>query len=334
MAELKAGSGAIRQEDAANHGMRTDRKRSGSYFMLKLFAGWSLILALIVLGARKLYPSNNAASSAPAIAVSEKAPDRSAEDIAFYQNAAPQCGETFANFLAAGTPEARNQFVLSPVSTAARMAHFHSLNPVPEIDPASVKLIDSGLLSLPGGKAFEAYWQVADGKILETVFRKEDDEWRLDWEHYARYSDYPWALFIAGTGPDEGEFRLLARERLAVERKGEETISLALYAPRFGHPHETGFQSPEFLVSRKTRDGQLLDAAFKLVRGGGRVFGDKLGKLDPEDMIRIRVKVRRTGAEDERKYEITAVIACHWLSLDDPGVVPEPPAPAEHQEAR
>lgn len=318
---------------AASPIKKSGRKRKNSHLMLKLIAGWTLLLALIILGARKLYPSNDTPSSVSP-SVSQTGAEPSIEDTVLYQNAAPKCLQAFANFLAAGTPEARNQFVLAPVSTAARMAHFHSLNSVPEIDPATVKLINSGLLSLPGGKAFEAQWEIAGGKILETVFRKENDEWRLDWEHYARYSDHPWTLFLAGTGPDEGEFRLLARERLAEERKEEKTISLALYAPRFGLPRETGFQSPEFLVVRDSNDGRLLDAAFKLMRGGGRVFDSKLANIDPDDMIRVRVNVRRTGFEDERRYEITAVKACHWFSLDDPGVTPEPPAPEKTQEPR
>lgn len=327
-------SPGIAELQAASPVRKSSRKRKNSHLMLKLIAGWTILLTLIIVGARKLYPSTDTPSSASSGVVSQAESQPSVEDTVLYQSAAPKCGQAFANFLAAGTPEARNQFVLAPVSTAARMAHFHSLNSVPEIDPASVQLINSGLLSLPDGKAFEAHWEIAGGKILETVFRKENDEWRLDWEHFARYSDHPWTLFLAGTGPDEGEFRLLARERLAEERKEEKTISLALYAPRFGIPREAGFQSPEFLVARDSKDGRLLDAAFKLMRGGGRVFGSKLPSIDPDDMIRVRVNVRRIGSEDERKYEITAVKACHWFTLDDPGVSPEPPAPEKTQEAR
>lgn len=327
IAETRPGPhGATNHEDAANHGARTVRKRRNRNFMLKLMAGWTLLLALIVMGARKIWPGEAPAPRVTPAAVSEAAAAPSAEDTALYQNAAPACADVFANFLAAGTPEARNQFVLSPVSTASRMAHFLSLNPMPDIDPASLKLTGSGLLTLPEGKAFEARWETADGKTLETVFRQENGEWRLDWEHFARYSDHPWPLFLAGTGPDEGEFRLLARERLAEERKGENTISLVLYAPRFGKPHETGFQSPEFLVSRQTSDGKLLDSAFKMARGGGRMFGSRLPGFDPEGMIRVRVKVRRMEGESERTYQITAVKTCHWLSLEDPGVDPEAPA--------
>ncbi len=328
-----AENGAISQEDDASRGKRSVRKRKHSYLMLKLGVGWILLLALIIVGARKLFPSRDGPSPDIPVAVSEKAPVLSSEDTVLFQKAAPQCSDIFARFLDAGTPEGRNQFVLAPVSTAARMVHFLSLNSVPLIDIGSLTNIENDLLNLPGGKAFEARWESTDGKTLETVFRQENGEWRLDWEHFVRYSDFPWPLFLAGNGPDEGEFRLFARERLAEERKDEKTISLALYAPRFGHPHETGFQSPEFLVSRNTRDGKLLDAAFKLLRGGGRVFGGNLANIDPDDMIRVRVKVRRTGEKDERKFEITEVKTCHWYSLDDPGVEPEPPA-QEPQEQR
>lgn len=339
MAELQTASpaadnGGAHHEEAANHGKRTGRRRKQSHFMLKLVAGWTIVLALIIIGARKLFPSHDAAPPVPPAAVIGKTRVPSAEDAVLHQKAGPLCAEVFTRFLTADSPEARNQFVRSPVSTASRMAHFLSLNSLPEIDPATLTLADSGLLHLPGEKAFEARWKSADGKIYETVFRQENGEWRLDWEHFVHYSDHPWALFLAGTGPDEGEFRLLARERLAEERKNEDTVSLALYAPRFGLPHETGFQSPEFLISRNSNDGKLLNAAFKLLRGGGRMFDSKLANIDPDDMIRVRVKVRRTGPEDERVYQITAVKTCHWLSLDDPGVTPEPPAEEKTQEAR
>ena len=49
-------------------------------------------------------------------------------------------------------------------------------------------------------------------------------------------------------------------------------------------------------------------------------------------MIRVRVKVKRTELDSERKFEITRVLACHWLSTDHPGVEPEAPAVEEPQD--
>ena len=102
---------------------------------------------------------------------------------------------------------------------------------------------------------------------------------------------------------------------------------MVLYAPRFGPSGETGFQSPEFLFKRDTRDGRLLDAAFKLDREGARVFGVNIPNINPEGLIRVRVKVRSVEIEGERRFEIEEVIACHWYSVDVPGVeIPEQPA--------
>jgi hypothetical protein len=78
-------------------------------------------------------------------------------------------------------------------------------------------------------------------------------------------------------------------------------------------------------------NGQLLDAGFELARAGRKVFGADMPDINPEGMIRVRVKVRRSEVDLERKFDITGVTACHWYSIDDPGVQPlvRQPPPAE-----
>jgi hypothetical protein len=300
-------------------GKRGTRKRRGSHLMLKIVGGWSLLLALIILGARHVWKEPE---TQPAETPRETATTDTDADRTLLTEAGPQCAEVFSRFVAATTPEERNQFVGSPISTASRMARFYSLNPLANIDPTTLELAHSSVLQLPDGKAVEMLWKSKDGPTYDAVFRNTNNEWRLDWEHFARYGEYPWSQFLAGDGPDEAEFRLLARERLAKERRNESTISLVLYAPRFGRPDEEGFQSPELLVTRHSSEGRLLDAAFKLAREGGRVYGSTLPPIDPEEMIRVRVKVKRSEEDNERRFEITAVKACHWYSVEDPGVTP------------
>lgn len=302
------------------HAGRGSRKPKHRHLMLKLILGWTLLLALIVIGARTLWHQPEAPDQAPAMAADSMV--LSDEEAEMMQSARHECVRLFEAFLAAGTPEQRNQFVLSPVETVSRMARFYNLNPIPAISAENLEAMDGGMLRLPEGIAYETRWKSQDGHIYDTVFRRENGEWRLDWDHFARYSDYPWSFFIAGSGPDEGEFRLLARERLAEERQNEPTISLVLYAPRFGSPAETGFQSPEFVVARDSPAGRLLGAAFKLSREGGRVFHGQLEEINPDGMIRIRVKVRRLEQDMQRKFEITEVRSCHWLAVDEPGVEP------------
>lgn len=321
-------------ESSERKGKRSVKKRRNSHLMTKLIGGWLLLLAVIVVGARYLF--HDEASERQG---SEAAPPRdelqtSPEDLELLKEAGPKVGETFLGYVSTQSPEERNQFVLSPVSTASRMARFYGLNPIPKIDPQSLTLTGQAVLSLKDGKALETHWTSKDGNLYDAVFREQAGEWRLDWEHFARYSDYPWSLFIAGSGDPEGSFRLLARERTVDVRKDKDkTISLVLYAPRHGHPKDTGTQSPEFIVPRDSRDGRLLEAAFALARAGGQVFDSKLPNLNPDGMIRVNVNVKRTDTESGRAYEITRVNACHWMSVEDPGVepaaAPEPPPATE-----
>jgi hypothetical protein len=297
---------------------RTGRKKN-DHLMLKLVLGWTLALAVIILTAKILWPSRSQVVQQQA----DTAIKISDEDAQLLQDATKECSRVLTGFISAAAPEQRSQFVRSQATTASRMARFYSLNPIPGIQAETLKLSASEILFLPGGeRAFQTRWQTPNGNIYDAVFRRENDEWRLDWDHFARYSDYPWALFITGLGPDEGEFRMLARERLAEERKNEPTISIVLHSPRPGNPREPGMPSPEFLVPRSERSGQLLDAAFKLARDGGSVFDGKVVDINPEEMIRVRVIVRRFKEDNERKFEITEVLACHWFSVDDPGVQP------------
>jgi hypothetical protein len=115
----------------------------------------------------------------------------------------------------------------------------------------------------------------------------------------------------------------MARRNVAAKDK-DTTISLVLYAPRFGQPLETGFQSPEFLVTRNSPEGKLLEAAFRMEEEGKPVFGSKLRNLHPEGMIPVRVKVRRSEANAARDFEITGVTACHWYSEAESGVAIAP----------
>jgi hypothetical protein len=287
--------------------------------MLKLVLAWTAVLILIVVGARKLFHQGTTERQSESTSISLDSETR-AEEITFQNEVGPLSHRTFSEFLAASTPEERNQFVLTPITTASRMARFYSLNPLTHIDPASLTLANIAVLNLPGGRALETLWNTQDGRQLDAVFAQEGGEWRIDWDHFVRFSDFPWPLFLAGSGEPTGEFRLLARERLADERKDADTVSIVLYAPRFGSLIETGLQSPEFLIPRASENGKLLDGAFKLEREGKRPFGVQLPNANPEGLIRVRVKVHRIEEALGRRFELEKVIACHWYSVDEPGV--------------
>ena len=301
--------------------------------LLKIIIGWVLVLAAIIFGANLLWREEE---PAPII---NQAPDPqqslpSPEDQDALQKALPMCTETLQRYFAAATLEEKSQFVLSPAKTTTKMAHFYSANPIERVAPAELILSEHHILNLADGWAIETLWNIKDSRRIEAVFRKEGDAWKLDWNEFARYSEQPWALFLAGSGEPEGEFRLLARERLAKERKNEEDISVILYAPRFGDLGDTGFQSPEFNVVRTTPEGKLLSEAFRLKRQGQAIYQSALSRLDPDEMIRVRVRVQRSETDGVRKFIITRVIACHWYESDDSGIEVTAEKPQKEIESR
>ncbi len=299
------------------------RKRKKSRLAAKLVIAWVCltgVIALAVLAVRFMNRNVEANVARPANHETVLLPNESEREL--INKVLPLANTNLSGFIAVTAPEQRNQFVRDPISTAQKMAAFYSLNPVARIAPASLKNSGSAVLNLSKGKALETTWTSADGHDLDAVFMLDGEEWRLDWDHFVRFSDYPWPLFLAGSGPTIGEFRLLARERLAEERKAAETISVVFYAPRFGNPGEAGPQSPEFLIQRDSEDGKLLVAAFAMRKDHKRPFAVKLENEDPTDLIRVRIRVRRAESETGRKYELEKVIACHWYSEDSTGVPP------------
>lgn len=278
-----------------------------------------VIVAWILLCGGLLFMFRNHKDEAPqaSVPMDRPAAGPSAEDAALLNSAISQCLPLFAGFLQSHTPEERNQYVMDPIRMAGRMAKFYNFNPLASFNLDSAACDNRELLRIGDKLAVSTLWKAEGGKEIEAVFFKQDGEWRLDWEHFVRYGDASLQMFVAGEGEETAEFRLLARERLAADRKDEKEMSLVFYSPRFGKPAETGGVSPEFLVPRDSEDGKLLAAAFRLEHKGGWPFGATIPSGDPEDMIRVRVRIRRDA---DKKFHLEKVLACHWLAVDAPGV--------------
>ena len=276
------------------------------------------LLALIGL-ARILWPEDLNDVKIPADTEISNASAYSDRDILLLRQAFPRCRENLTKFLDAKTASERAELSFSPDQAITHMAYFEVFSPMAKINPQAITHLESAVLELPIGLAIESHWKSEKGHIFSTVFIESGNDWRLDWEHFARFSDGSWPLFLAGSGPPEGTFRLLARERLTDERETT-VIRMTLYAASSENSHQTGNPSPEFTVPRDTRNGRLLDAAFKLARSNKLPFGVKLPLIDPEGLIRVRVKIRRVQESDSRRFELVSVIACHWYSTVEPGV--------------
>lgn len=289
--------------------------------VFKIIGAWLALIAFIFYYGTRMWREDNKLGQQ--VRTSElKLSGLDNETAAFLDEAMPHCGTSLGRFLAAGTPEERNQFISKPVNLAGKMARFYGMNPLLQIDPKDLANVERKLLKLPDGPAVAAVWTVADGQKLDAVFFKEDGEWRLDWQQFVRYCDEPWPLFLAGNGNQTSEFRLLARLKMADEAVLGSYLSVVLYSARIGRPADPSSPSPVFEVRRDSEEGRLLAAAFQARKAGKSPYDGALANGDPEEMIRVRVHVRRIMSEKGREFAIEKVDACHWLSIDEPGIVP------------
>lgn len=291
--------------------------------IVKLLLAWVLFMAAIVAVGIYHTPKEVKKNSAQ-----KMQNDQQEKDEHILNQAIPTMSRSIDGFLTAVTPEEANQFVYDPTGVAGKVQRFYQSNARIPMDAKSMRVFARGLVHTPSGDIVEMRWRMGN-RIYQTFFIKNNQgDWLMDWQDFERYSDYPWSVFLHEGGEAEGEFRLFARERLAEEKKSTPQISLVLYAPKSGHPEALGAVSPEILVDRSSHSGRMLAKAFELEKKGIQIFQSSLLRMDPEGLIRVRLKIRRTGEGDARSFTVEDVMACHWLSIPDPGVTVEDAPPA------
>jgi len=315
MTAPKTGSPAVlparrAAEPADGTEKRAMKKRAKANLLpFRLAVGWVALLGLVVWLFHSFSGEDHTARpvAGPSPAARSISTD---EEIEFINLGAHGAHTALVGFLSAGSPEARSQFVFQPAATVWKMTRFYGQNPLPNIDPGGLLHQVSDLAELPEGRGVVSRWRTAESRQIETLARQQNGEWLLDWEHFARHSDYPWPLFLAGGGEDEGEFRLLAHERLAADRGQGDPLSVVFHAPRFGEPDHVDRPSPEFILDPGSADGRLLDEAFE--RRRNEQAPAAAIATDPPGMIRVRVVVRRTEDGDARRFELVEVRATDW----------------------
>lgn len=295
-------------------------RRSHRGLLLKLILGWTLFLGAIIFGARLIWDDSKENPSAKNSG-SDQTSQSSMDDQALLERALKPCNTIFARFLAAPTPEERNEFVLSPVETVSRMSRLERTNPTAPIDSKDLELRNAGIVRLPGRTVVEMQWAGPDGRSMDAAFTEVGGDWKLDWDHFVRFSDQRLSFFLSGHGDSEGMFRVLAREPLASERQESKNIAIVLYEPEPGRAGEIGRQSQEFVIPRDSTNGRLLEAAFKLESEGKRVFGSTLPRIDPKDLIRLRIKLVRRSSPGADTFEIDQILAGHWYEIEDSGLI-------------
>ena len=302
-------------------GRRAVRKKRKPYTMLKIIVIWTFLMLLAVWLRHHYTKSASEKEKIEQVTSRMTKGTLADENIALLNNALPDCHRALGGFLTAGTPEGRNQFVVDPIDTAGKMANFYSYNPFPKVDVKNLQRTGQELIRVGNSWMVLTRWKEKDGVEFDALFRRNAGKWRLDWKHFSQYSEYPWTIFLSGEGPDEAEFRLLARQKVT-EPDSEQIGSRLLFkmfAPVFGKPGEAGMESPDFIIDRQSDEGLLIAAAFAARAGDSRPFGQTMPPLQQSGDIRLHVRVKRSELAGRRTFTLEKVIACHWIDTGEVG---------------
>jgi hypothetical protein len=269
---------------------------------------WCVVLGATAVWVKKRLPDATAASSAED---AETHGGQAMEDSRLLQDQLEGCEKRLQQFLLAKNIAGQSPHVLRADKILAEMARSLQFNPIFAAEGTMTTFFYQ-VIHTPAGRAIEMEAKLDEGKQVEAVFFEEGGEWKIDWHAITRASSGSWPLFVSGKGKDEGEFRLLARERIGASGRDPEFIGLVLYAPRPGHPGEAVSPSPEIRVPRGSEMGRAIEEAFASRAKDLGPFGSGVVKFDPDDMIRLHVRVTREG-EEERVFRISELLATHWM---------------------
>jgi len=269
---------------------------------------WGVVLGATAVWVKKHSPdTGNTSSDEDTGAIGGQA----MEDSRLLQDELPNCLKRLEQYLSAANIGGQSPHVLRADKILAEMARSLQYNPIFAAE-GTMNTFFYQVIHTPAGRAIEMEAKQDDGKQFEAVFFEEGTEWKIDWHAITRAGSGSWPLFVSGKGKEEGEFRLLARERIGASGRDPEFIGLVLYSTRPGHPGEAVSPSPEIRVPRASEMGRAIEDAFAARAKNLGPFGSGVVKFDPDDMIRLHVRVTREG-EDERVFRISELIATHWM---------------------
>ena len=307
----------VRKQGSRHHHHHEDQPRARSRegrkkarYLMYFVCGWVAVLAGGTVLMKRMWPN---VAPTPSSDYVEKREDLTEEDIRLLQANLKKATDHFTEFLGAPDAGSRALHVLRSDQAMSRMGRYYNQNPQAPLE-GGIKLTLQHVMHTPAGPAIETLWQLDNGELMEAVFFEEKGDWKLDWDAFVRSGTSSWGLFLADTGDGEGTFRVLARERIGASGRSEESIGLVLYQPRAGHPDEPTLPSPEIRVKRATALGRAIQEAFDAKAKKLGPFQGKAFAHDPAEMIRLNLKIRRSG-DSERVFEIEELLAVHWLEI-------------------
>lgn len=297
---------------------RRERKRKKSHPLVKLIVVWLVILISLATLIKWKWNPTPSVTQTPAATITPSERSFQSENQDLFQQAYPALVRLTSQLYENSAPESLSQLCRPRPRLSSII--FNDGAKATIYKPEAIQLAKHQVIRPNGTPLIETIWTDDRGRLIEMVFAKEDDQWLLDWESYAKSSSAPWNIFQSGTDEDIGTFRFLVRERLVDTNRLDMQMSIVFYEPSFLHGGPLGPATCDFLIDRKSRDGRLISAALQARREEKPLMGSIFSQADPPNTARVTVKIRRSFQNGEKIFNIEEVTACHWMGIDHPGV--------------
>lgn len=305
--EIPPGEDEVVLKDGTRMVRRKKRKKEKDkhrklYFFLTLWLGIAAAIVVIV-------QLNKDVDDGPSGGNGDGQIDEKAQQLIFLRKHMPEISQNFSRFIRATEDDDRIQEIDFSSLLASKFSRFHQAQSIP-VPRGRLSSLARNVLVLkrdPFVPAVEVIWRDEEGQFFESVHVWDGTSWKLDWEHFARYSNVPWTLFRSKLGgKKEGEFRLLMRKRQVMRESSY--FSLLFYEePSLGVEEDQrkalqASESEEVIVKLRTDLGKQLTELFKQKENENRPYDSILGERDPNMMIRVSAIL--AWEEDEDGDEI------------------------------
>lgn len=203
------------------------------------------------------------------------------------------------------------------LNNISKMTAYYNDHPM-EVVTGKPALRSLAMLDVGGKQFFTLMLEMSNAselpEVLELVFAKDEEgEWKLDWPQFARYQTIPWKAFVAGDGPNEGEFRLLVSRESALDTQDE--YCLKFYEPSRNGLAELGIACPNVMVDKGSPLGKEI---YKMLRinelqpdGYKGIFALNPGK----GYMRIRAVLSKNQNPETKQwtYSLKKIIGEGWF---------------------
>lgn len=245
------------------------------------------------------------------------------EEREFYKTEYPKIERTFRDFLGRRSVNQMSELVLDTDQVERKMArHFREnvRRTVSEGLKPSPVFWNVAFEESPG--FVEVAWDGGVDGFFEGVFVKVGQSWKIDWEHYERYSSESWTVFNQQIGGlNKGLFRVYIEKVSEGEGEDFQRWMKVRIIPPYSDEERGKLEASDPIMLEGDDELSLKISRLFIERSGQSEGYSQLWERDSRKLRRATVELEwvEDSVTGEERMVIKDVLAEHWRGLETIG---------------